>query len=349
MLLDSNYPGLKKIIVVDDCSTDNSYEIIKKLAKENPKVLAVQTPSNTGNAAGAKNYGAKFSHSELIGFTDADSYPKENALSSIVGLFNDPKTGAVTSSVLVKNDHKTFLERFQAIEYRIIVFTRKLLGFVDAIYVTPGPLAVYRREAFDKVNGFDEKNLTEDIEITWNLISKGYVIKMSPVARVYTIAPTKWKEWYRQRIRWNIGGVQTIMKYKSSFMKKGMLGSFILPFFASSLLIGVSGIIVLLYRGIRSLIVSLFSTTYSVKTQAAVITLSNINLHPNILVFFGVLLLTVGSLFTLFALKYTKLEGEFKKAGPLSLIGYLFVYLLTQAFLLAGSIYEMIFKKKYAW
>jgi len=249
----------------------------------------------------------------------------------------------------VRNDSRTFLEKFQAIEYRVIAFTRKLLGFVDAIYVTPGPLAVYRRTAFDAVSGFDEKNLTEDIEITWHIISKGYTVKMSPVARAYTIAPDKWKVWYRQRIRWNLGGIQTVLKYKKSFLQKGMLGRFIIPFFVSSLLIGVSGIIVLLYRWGRTLITNILSTTYSAQNQAAIITLNDINLHPNVLVFFGILLITVGSLFTLFALRYTKLEEGFKKTNAVSLIGYLFVYLLTQAFLLAGSVYEIIFKKKYSW
>ncbi len=349
-LLKSDYPGLKKIIVVDDCSTDNSNSIIKKYADKYEKVQLVRTPSNTGNAAGAKNFGAKFVKTDLIGFTDDDSFPAQDAISRMVGFFNEEKVGAVTSGILVKNDRRTFLERFQAIEYRIIVFTRKLLGFVDAIYVTPGPLAMYRKSVFDEVTGFDEKNMTEDIEITWHLIKKGYLIRMSPYARVFTTAPDKWKVWFRQRIRWNIGGVQTVNKYKSAFLKKGMLGSFVLPFFVSSLLIGVSGIVVLLYRLIRTLVVRFLSTSYSIQAQTAIITFNDINLHPNVLLLFGVLLMVVGLAFTLVALKYTRPpEGEFKKIGPISLIGYLFVYLLTQAILLAVSIYKMMFKKNYSW
>ena len=48
---------LKKIIVVDDCSTDNSFKIIKEMARKYSQVIALQTPKNTGGAAGAKNYG----------------------------------------------------------------------------------------------------------------------------------------------------------------------------------------------------------------------------------------------------------------------------------------------------
>src|SRR5271157_3424233 len=63
-ILDSDYPGLKRVIVVDDSSTDNSFSIIKELARKNKKILAVKTPQNTGKASGAKNYGTKFAKSE---------------------------------------------------------------------------------------------------------------------------------------------------------------------------------------------------------------------------------------------------------------------------------------------
>jgi len=64
--LASDYKGLKKLIIVDDCSTDNSYEIIKKYAKKYPRVIALQTPKNTGRASGAKNFGIEYVKTKLI-------------------------------------------------------------------------------------------------------------------------------------------------------------------------------------------------------------------------------------------------------------------------------------------
>jgi len=42
-ILASDYKGLKKVIVVDDCSTDNSYNVVKQFAKQEGRVLVVRT------------------------------------------------------------------------------------------------------------------------------------------------------------------------------------------------------------------------------------------------------------------------------------------------------------------
>jgi poly-beta-1,6-N-acetyl-D-glucosamine synthase len=341
-LLKLDYKYLKKIIVVDDQSTDGSYEIMKKFAKKFAKVIVVQTPKNTGNAAGAKNYGAKFVKTDLIGFTDADSFPKKESVRKMVGFFDDLKVGAVTASVLVKR-RNNLLELLQAIEYKIIAFTRKLLGIIEAIYVTPGPLAIYRKSIFDKVGRFDESNLTEDIELTWAIVAAGYKAEMSLTSEVYSVAPTKLKDWFKQRLRWNIGGIQTMFKYMNQFMKKGMLGSFILPFFLFTWSIALFGIIVLLYRIIRGFIIKYLSTLYSLQAETAILRLSEISLTPNILVFFGGLTLVLSTIFTLFALFYIK-EQDFKKYGFFPIILYMFFYLLAYPFILIVSLYKFIRK-----
>ncbi|HUW44043.1 MAG TPA: glycosyltransferase [Bacillota bacterium] len=345
-VLNSDYKGLKKIIVVDDCSTDNSYEIIKGYAKKYEKVMALKTPKNTGKASGSKNYGAKFVDTDLIGFVDADSYPKKDAIRNMIGFFDDKKMASVTSSILVKKG-KTFIEKLQSIEYRIIAFTRKLLGFIGAIYVTPGPLAIYRKSAFDDVGRFDEANLTEDIEITWHFLFKGYKIEMSVPSKTHTVAPSRFKMWFAQRIRWNIGGIQTITKYKKTFAKKGILGSFVLPFFIVSWILGLLGIGILVYRGIRLFIVHFLITKYSIGAQTAILTLREINLTPNILIFFGTSILLLSLTFTLLALSSIK-EKEFKRLNLLNILIYSFVYLLAYPFILITSIFKYL-KKERSW
>lgn len=350
-LLNSDYKGLKKIVVVDDQSTDNSWEIIQEYAKKYDKVVGVQTPKNSGCAAGAKNWGARYVDTELIGFTDDDSYPKEDAIDKMVGFFNNPKVGAVTSTVLVQNRHK-FITKVQSIEYKVIKFTRKLLEFIDSIYVTPGPLAVYRKSAFDDIGGFDENNLTEDIEITWHMQKAGYKVKMATAAKVYTIAPEKVKSWIKQRNRWNMGGIQTISKYKKTFTKHGMLGAFILPFFVFTWIVSVFGLVVLLVRLWDILYMRVLSTIYSVETGTAIFRMNEVNLSLDILAFFGIIVLSFTLLYTMIALSQLR-EPEYKKTKIHTLFFYLIFYVLMYPIILISSIFKytmrQINKKKMTW
>jgi len=346
-LAKNGYSQLKKIIVVDDRSTDNSYKIMKEYEKKYPGlVLAVQTPKNTGNAAGAKNYGVRFAKTVLVGFTDADSFPVKGAIRNMIGFFDDLKVGAVTSTVLVYN-RKKFLERLQAIEYIVIKFSRKLLEFIDSIYVTPGPLAVYRKEYFDKIGGFDEKNLTEDIEITWNFLSKGYLVKMSVPSKVYSIAPSTVRDWFKQRIRWNMGGVQTMFKYAKCFCRKGMLGAFVLPFFIFSWFVGVFGIAIILYRVVRAVLLNFLSASLSIKAQTAVLAVHDINLVPNVLLFMGLVVFFFSLAYTLIAFFSIKEDrSKFKRPGIFPITFYIFLYLLVYPIILIVSAFKLMVGKK---
>lgn len=343
-VLDAGYKNLKKIIVVDDCSKDDSYEIIKSLAKKYPKVMAVQTPQNSGCAAGSKNYGAKFADTELIGFTDGDSFIEKGAIDKTVGFFNDTKVGCVTSSVLVYN-RNNFIEKVQSVEYKIIKFSRKLLEFIDSIYVTPGPLGIFRKTVFDKIGGFDEKNLTEDIEITWHIQAEGYKVRMAVPARAYTVAPSRFKDWLKQRERWNIGGLQTIMKYNRDWFRKGMLGNFILPFFVFSWVIGLFGLFVLVYRFARDFILKLFSTTYSIQTQTALFRFEDINLTPNVLVFFGLIIFFLSLWFSFVALLNVK-EDNYKKENFIIVGFYMIFYVLVYPIILISAGYKLLIGRK---
>lgn len=71
-----------ELIISDDCSTDNTMEIIKKYINENVKL--VKTPSNTGTAGGTRNAGLEKANGEYIIFLDGDdTLYDENVLKNI--------------------------------------------------------------------------------------------------------------------------------------------------------------------------------------------------------------------------------------------------------------------------
>ncbi|MBP7708472.1 glycosyltransferase family 2 protein, partial [Candidatus Pacearchaeota archaeon] len=171
----SDYKGLLEVLVVDDGSTDNTFKIAKSLTKRY-KNLIVFTKSNSGKA-NSVNYALKHAKGELVSVIDADSFPEKSAFSKMIGYFDDLQVGAVTATCTPKN-RNTLLEKLQTIEYKIIAFSRKLLEYIESIYVAPGSLSIYRKKALLAIGGFDPKNITEDIESTWHILSEGWKVRM---------------------------------------------------------------------------------------------------------------------------------------------------------------------------
>ncbi|MBI2047104.1 glycosyltransferase family 2 protein [Candidatus Pacearchaeota archaeon] len=337
-VFDSDYP-IKEMIVVDDGSKDRTKAIVGELMKRY-KNLKLISKNNSGKAD-SLNRGLKIAKGELIAVIDSDSYPEKDAIGKMIGFFNDSNVGAVTCSILVKHKNM-FIEKLQGMEYAIIAWTRKLLGYIEGIWATPGPLSIYRASALKKAGGFDTTNLTEDIEVTWNIISKGYKVEMCLPARVYSIAPKKTRYWIKQRIRWDIGGIQCMNKYKSLFLKRGMLGFFILPFFTLSMFLGLVGFSIFSFLAIRKAVQTFLFTKYSLDAGTQILSFKELYVTPTILNFFGVILFILGVFFTIFGLGIMK-EGRFKGIRNIfNLLYYMIVYLTLYPSILVIAIGKII-------
>ena len=74
-LVNQTLPGDSyEIIAVDDCSTDNSYEILQDYEKRYPgRFIALHSPENL-HQGGAKNIGLAIARGEWLGFIDADDW-----------------------------------------------------------------------------------------------------------------------------------------------------------------------------------------------------------------------------------------------------------------------------------
>ena len=97
-IMEQSYRDLE-IIVVDDGSTDNSYEIAQKLAEEDNRIQIIRQ-ENSGVSA-ARNNGIAQAKGEYITFVDADDLLVENAVEVMV---DAAKTGAD----LVIGSHEEF-------------------------------------------------------------------------------------------------------------------------------------------------------------------------------------------------------------------------------------------------
>jgi len=68
-----------EILVIDDCSTDNTIEVVRALGREIPSLRLLSTPANSGPSA-ARNVGLRAANADWIALLDSDDAWKPGRL-----------------------------------------------------------------------------------------------------------------------------------------------------------------------------------------------------------------------------------------------------------------------------
>ncbi len=162
---EQNYNNME-IIVVDDCSTDNTFDILKQLQKKSPVTFKLfRNKSNLG-AGASLNKALEHAEGEFITFIDPDDKFLPDAFKKRLEHFNNyPTLQLVYSNGLVWDGKKTY-HRFQG--KKEIQFLKKndFIGFYE--YVTsnvPNLLLqglIVKKELLIKINGFDPRIFSND-------------------------------------------------------------------------------------------------------------------------------------------------------------------------------------------
>lgn len=235
-LMALDYPKDKlHIIMVDDGSTDNTWEEMQKY-KDYPQVEIFH--QENGGKHVAVNFGIDRAQTDLIGCLDADSFVDSKALKNMVRIFNTrPEIMAVAPALVVDNP-KSLLQWTQRIEYNMGIYLKKIQAFLNAIHVTPGPFSVFRKEVFEKIGKFKKAHGTEDQEIAYRMQENYMKIEHCPTAYVYTVTPSTVKALYKQRLRWIYGFIQNTIDYRRLIFRRkyGHFSFFTVPAGAISIM-----------------------------------------------------------------------------------------------------------------
>ena len=141
------------------------------------------------------------------------------------------EVGAVAGNVKVGNQ-VNLLTRWQSIEYISSQnFDRKAFSYLNAITVVPGAIGAFRKKAIEEAGGFTTDTLAEDCDLTIRILRCGYLIKNENRAIAMTEAPETLKMFFKQRLRWNFGVMQTFWKNRDALFnwKYKWLGWIALP------------------------------------------------------------------------------------------------------------------------
>lgn len=228
-LLRLNYPKDKlSIMLIDDGSTDGTWDVMQKFS--NHKNIKIIHKENGGKYT-ALNLGLEHTETGYFGCLDADSIVDSESLVRIMSYFEkDPETMAVAPSVTVYKP-KNIIQNAQGAEYHMGVYFKKMLGFLGAINVTPGPMTIFRKRVFDDLGPYRHGHNAEDMEIAYRMQKNHYKIEHCNDAYVYTNTPNTLKKLYKQRLRWIYGFINNTLDYKGVFFRKkyGNFSFFTLP------------------------------------------------------------------------------------------------------------------------
>ncbi len=156
-----------ELIVVDDCSTDESAEISRQAG-----AVVYQMPHQSGPAA-ARNFGAAKAVGDVLMFIDVDVVIKPDAIGRIAARFDeDPELTALFGSYDDEPGERNFLSQYRNLLHHFVHQTSN----PEASTFWTG-LGAVRRRAFLEQGGFDTAQFPlpsiEDIEFGRRLRASG--------------------------------------------------------------------------------------------------------------------------------------------------------------------------------
>ena len=342
-ILDLDYPKDKlDVMIIDDGSTDDTLKTLE-IFRENPQVQIFS--KENGGKHTALNFAIERSKSELIGCLDADSFLDKDAIKNMIPYFADQKVMAVVPSIKVHSTGNV-LQKIQKIEYNWGIFVRKILSYLNALHVTPGPATIFRRKVFQNIGKYKHAHHTEDMEMALRMQKHNYKIVNSHRSVVYTVTPKTIKTLYKQRRRWTYGFLKNTIDYKYMFFKKeyGNLSFFILPF-------ALMSIFSTLYL-VVSFIISNINMILEQIAKIRLVGISFTGIHfdwfyvntssVSIMAVFSIL-----TTITLILLSMKISEGKLKINSDI--FYFLFFYPFIAPLWLFGAVFNTIFSKTITW
>jgi GT2 family glycosyltransferase len=222
-LLEENLPYLveslgnipHEIIVVDDCSTDNSIDMLKQ---KYPDIKIIVSESNEGFSATC-NKGINAASNELLCLVNTDVRFTADYFQNAIKYFQDSSLFAVKGDII---NHQGDISNITTTETAPVLYYKKgflrfnhgikpqnneMTGKINEHFVLLGCCFVCDRKKALELGGFDEiysPYYWEDADLAMRALEKGYKLLYRPECRIYhktssTIGTTR-KKWHRQLV-----------------------------------------------------------------------------------------------------------------------------------------------------
>ena len=212
IFLQQDYPNYE-LVLVNDCSLDDSERVLEELAKQYPKLHVVTIENNDKYPHGKKfalTLGIKAAKHDILLLSDADCKPiNNNWIRHMVAPFENKDTSIVLGYSYYGGT-KGFLGACIAWDTFFSALNYLSFAMSGMPYMGVGRNLAYRKELFFQQKGFSShmhiKSGDDDLFVNAVANNSNTVVCVSNESLVESKPKESWAEWFTQKIRHNSVG-----------------------------------------------------------------------------------------------------------------------------------------------
>ena len=220
-LLNQTVPPAE-IIVIDDCSTDDTSEVARAAG-----ATVIRPPVNTGSKAGAQNYAMRYVKTEFTMAIDADTTVAPDSIAHFMKVMADKSVSAACGFVIPRHV-KSIWERGRYVEYLLaFAFYKPIQDYFSKPLIASGCFSIYRTAVLLATGCWNTRTMAEDMDLTWSMYQAGRTVRFVPEAVCYPIEPHNYHFMSKQLKRWSHGFMQNVQLHWKGLLGIGFLRSVI--------------------------------------------------------------------------------------------------------------------------
>jgi len=206
--LELDYPPEKlKIVIASDGSTDRTNEIARRYENDRLELYAY---AHRRGKIGVINKTVPLLRSEIIVFSDANTYYKRDAIKKLVRNFHDPSVGGASADVIILNKETTF-SKSESIYYTYERWIQKKESEIGSIVGADGGMYAIRRELFIPPS---DNIILDDFVISMNVANNGHRLIYEGEAKGFEKSTISYKQEFLRKSRVLAGAIQALKQYE---------------------------------------------------------------------------------------------------------------------------------------
>ncbi|MDO6386571.1 glycosyltransferase [Uliginosibacterium sp. 31-12] len=234
-LIEQTYPGVIEILIMVDGAVQNRATYLaarewQEAARRHPsRILKILPKRTRGGRVSSLNAGRHFATGEVVLALDGDTSFDNDMVWQITRPFADPQVAGVSGALRVRNAAASLVARLQALEYMLTIqLARTGLTTFNTVNNISGAFGAFRGSLLDSLGGWDA-GTAEDLDLTLRIKKRfgpgeRYRIVHQPLAMGHTDAPTEWKVFFKQRLRWDGDLFYLYVRKHWHSLRPGLLG-----------------------------------------------------------------------------------------------------------------------------